>query len=371
MTETTSTDRAIRELPLAPGGSVEITLTSNELRLRGADSARVVVRTRGGEAVDDHVVIEPYPDGIRIRDAGADFQLGPLRISTRRTADLDIEVPRTARVNVRTLSGDVDATGIEGASQWASASGDLRLRIEGGAVAAESMSGDITVDSAASIEVSVVSVSGDVRIRAPELLGLRVSTTSGDVDVVGALAPGSEHRVNAVSGDVQLATGSEVRLEAQTLTGDVRSTVKHRAEGGRGRRTIIVGDGHVRVSVRTMSGDVRLRDGPAAPEPAPATTRTPASATTTPADPVSTDGAPVDPGLVVAEATAAPNLVRGDARQSTVDPTAGSGAGTDRQEAARLDILRALERGDLDIETASSRLAALEDAGPRHDEGSF
>ena len=116
---------------------------------------RVVVRTRGGEAVDDHVVIEPYPDGIRIRDAGADFQLGPLRISTRRTADLDIEVPRMARVNVRTLSGDVDAAGIEGASQWASASGDLRLRIEGGAVAAESMSGDITVDSAARIEVSV------------------------------------------------------------------------------------------------------------------------------------------------------------------------------------------------------------------------
>ena len=369
MTETTGTDRAIRELPLAPGSTIEITLTSNELRLRGVDAARVVVRTRGGEAVDDHVVIEPHPDGIRIRDAGADIQLGPLRISTRRTADLDIEVPRTARVNVRTLSGDVDAAGIAGASQWASASGDLRLRIEGGAVAAESMSGDITVDSAARIEVSAVSVSGDVRIRAPELLGLRVSTTSGDVDIVGALAAGSEHRVNAVSGDVQLATGSEVRLEAQTLTGDVRSTVKHRAEGGRGRRTIIVGDGHVRVSVRTMSGDVRLREGPTAPEPAPEPVGT--SATATPADPVSTAAAPVDPGVIVAEATAAPNLVRADANARAPESPAGPEAGTDHREAARLDILRALERGDLDVETASSRLAALEDTGPRHDKGSL
>ena len=38
---------------------------------------------------------------------------------------------------------------------------------------------------------------------------------------------------------------------------------------------------------------------------------------------------------------------------------------TDRREAARLEILRALERGDLDIESASHKLEILEDAGPR------
>jgi len=37
----------------------------------------------------------------------------------------------------------------------------------------------------------------------------------------------------------------------------------------------------------------------------------------------------------------------------------------DRREAARLDILRALERGELDIEAASYRLAELDEAGPR------
>ena len=37
----------------------------------------------------------------------------------------------------------------------------------------------------------------------------------------------------------------------------------------------------------------------------------------------------------------------------------------DRREAARLDILRALERGDLDLETASHRLEILEESGPR------
>ncbi len=366
MTETTSSDRAIREIPLAPGGAVEVSLTSNELRLRGADTDRVVVRTRDGEAIDDHIVIEPFADGVRIKDAVADFRLGPLRIATRGTADLDIEVPRTARVSVRTLSGDVDASGIGAGSRWASASGDLRLRIEGGEVAAESMSGDITIDSPTRIEATVLSVSGDVRIRAPELASLRVSTTSGDVDVAAALAVGPEHKINAVSGDVQLATGSQVRLEAQTLTGDVRSTVKHRAEGGRGRRTLVVGDGRVHVTVRTMSGDVRLREGPAAPATPPPV---PVNAATH-AGPASPQNPPADPGVVVAEAAAAPNLVRADA-----PPTTGSVTGTesqaDRGEAARLDILRALERGELDIETASSRLAAIDDAGPRHYRGWF
>ena len=36
----------------------------------------------------------------------------------------------------------------------------------------------------------------------------------------------------------------------------------------------------------------------------------------------------------------------------------------DRREAERLGVLRALERGDLDVETASRRLEALDEAGP-------
>jgi hypothetical protein len=74
--------------------------------------------------------------------------------------------------------------------------------------------------------------------------------------------------------------------------------------------------------------------------------------------------------VVVAEAAAAPNLVRADAAPPTGSAT-GTGSGTDRGEAARLDILRALERGELDIDTASTRLAAIEDAGPRRYRGWF
>jgi Toastrack DUF4097 len=364
MTDITRTDPAVRELPITADGTVEISLTSNALRLRGTDDRRVIIRTRGGEPIDDQLTIEAGPATVRIQDGGpADFRLGPLRVRARHTADLDIEVPRTVAIRVRTLSGDVDAAGIAGASRWATASGSLRLQAEGGPIAAESMSGDLALESTVPVGVSARSVSGDVRVRAPEILELDASTTSGDVDVAAALSSRAAHTLSSVSGDVLLATGSEVRLEAQTVAGDIRGGAAHHAEGGRGHRTLVVGDGHVRVSVRTMSGDVRLSEGPTTPA-APSTPLAPAA----PESPSA-----IEPSVVIAEASAAPNLVRAAAPappdDAGVAPEPGAPLGetgaTDRREAARLQVLRALERGDLDVETASRRLEVLEDAGPR------
>lgn len=316
MTDTTRPQATSRELPLEPGGEVEIVLTSNELRLRGTDDERVVVRTRGGQDIDPDVTIEATPGHVRIRDGGAgEFRLGPLRIGVRHPADLDIDIPRSARVSVRTLSGDVDGSGIGGASRWSTASGDLRLQIEGGPVAVDSMSGDATIESTAAFTLTARLVSGDLRVTAPRLDALTAETTSGDVRIDAALGAGAVHAISSVSGDVQLETASPVRLEVQTVAGDVRASGTHRAEGGRGRRTLVTGDGSVPVSVRTMSGDVHLRAGTP-----PASAEVPWSGT---------------PGVI------------------------------DRREAARLEVLRALERGDVDIEAASRRLEALEEAGPR------
>ena len=77
---------------------------------------------------------------------------------------------------------------------------------------------------------------------------------------------------------------------------------------------------------------------------------------------------------VVAEAEAAPNLVRragrddrraGGRRARAPAPTQGAESPVDRREQARLDILRALERGELDVAAASHRLEQLDEAGPR------
>jgi hypothetical protein len=373
MTDTTSSGSPVREAPLGPDGEVEIFLTSNELRLRGTDEDRVVVRARDGSDLEREVSLEAGPSAVRIRDAHSTrLRIGPLVVHTGRAPDLDIDVPRTARLSVRTLSGDVVALGVGGASRWATASGDLRIQADAGPLSVESMSGDVTIDASVAIELTARSVSGELRLRAPRLLRLEASTTSGDVDVDADLSEGETGAISSVSGDVRLAMGADLRLDAKTVTGDVRASVPHRAEGGRGHRTLIVGDGRAHVSVRTMSGDVLLRDrsprGSSVPDSAEAPTPPagpvpePQTAPIAPIPPFPpTPPEPVEPPLLVAEAEAALNLVRPD----TAGPVLGDAGSTDRREAARLEVLRALERGELDVDAASRRLEALESAGPR------
>ena len=240
------------------------------------------------------------------------------------------------------------------------------------------MSGDIKLEASAAIEARVRSVSGDLTLHAPTFEVLSASTTSGDVRITGALGVGGDHVISSVSGDVDLKTASEVRVDTQSITGDVRAIGTWVTEGGRGRRTLVVGAGSIGVSVRTTSGDIRLRvdDSATAVPPVPAAPEVPPlpqlpELPEVPAPPAA-PAAIVPPPVVVAEAEAAPNLVRPSSPQPdsddaapAVDATIGAAGPTDRREEARLEILRALERGDLDIESASHRLEILEDAGPR------
>ncbi len=395
---------AVRVLPLDPGATLEVSLTSGCVRIRGTDEARLVIRTRDGRALDGSVVIEAAPSLVRIHDAAGELRLGPIRLTSHRSPDLDMSVPRGTRFAVRTVSGEVDATGVRGASRWTTVSGDLRLVIETGPVAVETMSGDAALTGEGSLAVTARTVSGDLRLAAPLLDGLDLASTSGDVRVEGELRAGGKHVIASVSGDVQLATLSPVRIETQTIAGDVRVAGPHKTEGGRGRRTVILGAGSTPVVIRTTSGDISVEvlSGTAIPMPAPAapvaapaapavhvtppaapaapTTApiapvapvTPAARVTTPVEPAAPDPttapiAPVAPAAVVLSEPAGASLLDSPTEPYTppvAGPDLGADPATEAREAARLDLLRALERGEIDVETTARGLAALEDAGP-------
>jgi hypothetical protein len=403
MTELTSQVASSRELAMEPHDEVEILLTSSSVLLRGVDRDVFRVRSLGGEDVADDFEIERLPGKVRLRDIATGFKVGSIRIRTNHAPDLEIEVPRAAALSYRSLSGDVEAKGTAGESRWATASGDIRIQVDGGPVVVESMSGDVDVVAAAPIELRARSVSGDLAVRGPRFDALAASSTSGDIRVDAAFGAGEDHVISSVSGDVELTTSSAVRVSTQSVTGDVHATGTRFAEGGRGRRTLVVGAGTIGVSVRTTSGDIRLR-GVAAAEASTPTPTVPQGPPASPRTPV-TPAAPVPPAppavpapiVVVAEAEAAPNLVRPAARDAEnappehpsaddaaaadeseaaaaaldLEPVAareapfGTASPIDRREAARLEILRALERGDLDLESASHKLEILEDAGPR------
>ena len=409
MTDTRSTaDPTVRELALAAGGDLELRLGANRLRLRVTDSDRVVIRGRTDHDLERDVEITSGSGWVRVADGPAgSLRVGPITVrSGGRTPDLDVEVPRNVRISARTLSGDIDAIGIAGQSRWQSASGDIRIGAEAGPLAIETMSGDVLVDGRAALAVTARTVSGSVRVRAPRLTVTDVATTSGDITLDAALDAGARHAITSVSGEVRLFTGSPVTVDLQSVTGDIRASLPYRVDGARGRRVATAGSGAVRVDVRTMSGDVHLKPGApdagpasgaswtpgagprpvrpsfwaefgrdwaewatdwakgwaswgaswsagkawATPGAAPAATGAETAAHPTPA---ATPAAQPEPG---APSAAAPEL----------DGTAPVAApGHADLEAARLAVLRSLERGELDVEGAAERLAALEDAARR------
>jgi hypothetical protein len=345
-----------RELPLEPGGTVEVMLPAGAVRVRATDGDRVVVHVPSGRAIDDVLAIDAGPAVIRIQDLGRGFRLGPLEVRTPFSEDVELEIPRTAGISVRTMSGDIEAAGIGGRSRWATASGDIQVELAGGPVAIETMSGDVELESTAAIDLSARSVSGDLRLRAPRIGSLVASTTSGDVHLEAALMAGGTHRLSSVSGDIELVTGSPVAVATESITGDVRVSGRHTASGSRNHRSIVVGDGSVEVAIRTTSGDIRIAtradataSTAASPAAASGAVASPTVASPTAASPSGAVEDAPKPSFV-AEAEAAPNLVR----------PAAAGEPADGRDADRLEVLRALERGELDVATAARRLEALD-----------
>jgi hypothetical protein len=367
----------VARMRLPIDGRIDLSIPSGDVRIQGADGDQVVVRSRNGEPLDRLVEIVETDRAIVIRNArDREHRLGFLRLTTGPDVELDVEVPRGVSISTRTASAGVSATGLDGESRWTSASGRVRLAIDGGSATVETASGQVEVRAGADVTLACRTVSGDVDIRAETIADLacrtvsgdvgvragllaaaRIDTTSGDVALDGRLGTGP-HEVGTLSGSVRITTDAEVRLEARTVAGRIDIRLPHRAEGSGGSRVVIVGAGSVPLRAQTLSGDIDLRaprgaTGDAAsssprdlavpPPPEPQQPPTPKPADATGADPRAAEASP---------------------------PESFRGAGTDRREAARLEVLRALERGDLDVDVAMRRLAGIDDAGPLQFRGS-
>ena len=313
------------EHPIGTYGLFELRIGHGDVRLRGVDGTVVRVRDRLGHDLSELFRIERGEGSLSLQTPGPDVRSlvgGPWR----RSPELDVEVPAKATIVVETGSAEVDAEGLVGSQSFRTASGDVTLRGAGGAIAVDAVSGEVEVTAVAPSKLTIRTVSGDVAIRAGTIEGLEAATTSGDIRVAGRLDDAGFFAIETVSGDAILAPASGVRIEAASVTGDIRSDLEAHIQRDGGRQAIEVGSGGPTVSFRSMSGDLRVVR----------------------AEPLGDDAHRVP-----------------SSDPSVEQPTVVDGGADDR-----LDILRALERGDIDVAEARSRLEALDasvPAGHEHD----
>lgn len=305
-----TTDTATLEHVIGRDGLFVLRLHDGDARLTGVDGDRVTVRSTDGGSLDGFE-IERGERSLEIRAGhgpGPGDHSGAARRASRST-DLTIDLPAGATVILEAGSADIVARHLTGDVRLMTASGDLTIQDVSGTLAAEAVSGDIEIDARDNLTLVARTVSGDLDIRARTLDGLRATTTSGDLTITGEFVGDGPFLIETVSGDASLTPRGDARVEVTTLTGDVHGPhIGHRSS--RDRDPIAIGSGEgPTVVFRSTSGDLSVdpRDGE---------DRSPAP------------------------------RIKADPAAHAADPS--------------LAILQALERGEIDVDIADRRLAALE-----------
>lgn len=286
-------ERISRTIKVGRGGSLDLSNVSGDIIVTGGGGDEVVIdavkhaRTRGG---DSKQLLSELTVDISDRQGRVEVQTTyPRRSGGSNSAwvDFTVKVPNDAEVSLKTISGDVRVTGVQGELWVESVSGDVTTSGAGRLAIAKSVSGDVTVSGASSngeVNVSTVSgslianglkarsieagtVSGDLTLTDIDCERARVHTVSGAVDFSGKLARNGRYDLNSHSGDVRFTAigGIGFELDASSFSGEVRAdfpmTIGGRSDD-RGRHgdsksvRATVGDGGAIVEVRTFSGDI-------------------------------------------------------------------------------------------------------------------
>lgn len=259
---------------------------AGDITVRAAETDTTTVRLRphgrGGEELVERFTVEQRGDEVvvlapKVRDSI--FSLG------KGSVDVEVALPQLSVLDVRTGSGDIDATGLLGrcrattgsgditldefaGGDLKSGSGDLTARAVRGDLSLKTGSGDITIDTT-SAAVDLISGSGDVTVRRAEG-PVKAKTGSGDLVVVASAADldvltgtgevklvavhAGEVRAKTGTGDVSvgITTGVAAYLDLNTVTGDVDVDLDESDGPGDAESTAAV-------HVQSGSGDIHIK----------------------------------------------------------------------------------------------------------------
>ena len=202
-----SSDHEVEDAALIRARGSEVTVEIDEKRVWGFIRSAPDVKVR---------VVCPERTRLEIKSVSADIDVsgivGPTDV---KSVSGDVEVERVeGDLAVKSVSGDVAAGTVTGRTTLQTVSGDVHVDEAGGPVTAQTVSGDQTLDSVVKGSVTLKSVSGDmhVGIKPGSSLWIDAKSVSGDTTSdlpVGDTPPEGdgpliELRATAMSGDIEI-----------------------------------------------------------------------------------------------------------------------------------------------------------------------
>ena len=234
-------------------GQLTINNVSGEVELRADDGDEVVVIAQTQSLRSDSLpIIVRKTDGsltIDVEKKGGSFAQFGTWFGLADGVEFQVRVPRAAQVTINTVSAEIRSHFLAGDQSYKSVSGDVELNPDGGALRVVTVSGDIAVQATGHAQLSVNSTSGDVRVGGAIIDRFDARTVSGDIDFAAGFGVGPVHTVETVSGDLSIESSTGVTVDVK------KSMDMHHG----GSRAMVAGDGAAQVRFRTLSGDVRMR----------------------------------------------------------------------------------------------------------------
>jgi DUF4097 and DUF4098 domain-containing protein YvlB len=268
--------------PLDPRGRIEIDNMKGRIQVRAWDRNEVRVTGTLGDGVEK-LVVDGDRGNLEIR-VEYPKRMGSWRNDRTGPTDLMLMVPLQASLDIESVSADIDVDGvapdeidvdtvsgnvtIAAAPRQASiesVSGDLVLTLNSREAKTESVSGDIVLKGRLDGEVHAETVSGDITIdsRGQRVRRLSTGTVSGDADVRVGLADGGEIKSETVSGEIKLRLPKALsaRVSGETFSGDLDAPNAkiHSEDFGPGKTMeASYGNGAGEIRMESFSGDAIL-----------------------------------------------------------------------------------------------------------------
>jgi DUF4097 and DUF4098 domain-containing protein YvlB len=199
-------------------------------------------------------------------------------------SELVVTMPAGGRLEVNTVSADIDVAGIDGSDvelesvsgsvAYTGGAGRVHLKSVSGSVEGAgagrdwtigTVSGRITLPQAAG-SLRVESVSGRIELDFAAAERAQLETVSGSIVARGQLAGGGSLAMQSVSGalDLQLSGALDARIRAKTFSGRIETDVGTPQSSGIGGGNTLdarAGSGGGDIRLESFSGRIRIRTG--------------------------------------------------------------------------------------------------------------
>jgi len=289
------TEHLTRAFPVGANASLFLNNIAGDIIIKGVpgNEIRVEALKHGKGSSDDDARGQMQNIQVTMNEVGGRVEVKTFHSgrNNRGWVDFTISVPTATRVEVQSVSGDLQLQNVKGELRGETVSGDVtgaglgrvaslktmsgNVRVNGvesdGPLALSAMSGDLTIENLKARSVDANSISGSVTLKSCTCDRVHLESVSGDLEYAGQITRSGRYEIKTHSGGIRLIVPSVsgFEIDANSFSGDIAfdppitTILSQGRKGPMPGRTAhgVIGNGGAFVELSSFSGDIVVNRG--------------------------------------------------------------------------------------------------------------